>query len=181
MSHRIASHRSATPSEAPQASGPRPRTSPARSALAAPSGSRIHLVISPWMNSSYLLSPALSSSHFAFVNALEAATSSAQLSETCRTEVARIKARLAKGKLPTVRPPLSKSPAPSPLQAHLQLWTRPTSQSTVVEALVILMLIATVRADVTGGRRDDLDFAQIHALNLAEGGKTLQERRKGEF
>lgn len=55
----------------------------------------------------------------------------------------------------------------------------PRAQSFIVEALVILQFIATIRVDGRWKERDELAFALIHALNLAEGGRAIKDRRKG--
>lgn len=51
-----------------------------------------------------------------------------------------------------------------------------SGQSRVAESLIVLLHISVLRTDTS----DDLDFAVVHALHLAESGRTLHERRIGE-
>lgn len=50
------------------------------------------------------------------------------------------------------------------------------SQSRVAESLTVLLHVAVMRTDTS----DDLSFAMIHALQLAETGRTIQDRRIGK-
>jgi hypothetical protein len=52
---------------------------------------------------------------------------------------------------------------------------RSDMQSRIAECLIVLLHITVIRTDVS----DDLNFAMIHALQLAESGGTIQDRRIG--
>lgn len=51
----------------------------------------------------------------------------------------------------------------------------PCGQTKIAEHLIVILHCSMLRHNVD----DDLDFALIPALKLAEGGKTIQERRIG--
>jgi len=49
-------------------------------------------------------------------------------------------------------------------------------QSRVSDSLIVLLHIAMLRHDTT----TDIDFGLVHALHLAESGRTIQEKRIGQ-
>ncbi|CDZ97165.1 Vesicle coat complex AP-1, gamma subunit [Phaffia rhodozyma] len=106
------------------------------------------------MNTSYLLSSALSPAHYAFVHKIEQASSIHQLDLICRNEIDTIRNKVTQRK-------------------------KPLRETSARECLIFMLYIATVQPLATDSTRKNLDFASILALNLAEGGKPASVRRAG--
>jgi hypothetical protein len=55
------------------------------------------------------------------------------------------------------------------------IWTRADLQARLAECTIVLLHIAMIRHDTS----TDMEFALVHALHLAESGRTIQEKRIG--
>jgi hypothetical protein len=133
------------------------------------------------MNTTYLLSSALSTTVYAAVSQIESATSAAEVDAVCRRELDRIRRRLDKGKGRTkdVSPRMPSSPSCS-CRRIIRLSGLPCPmQFDIIEAVVLLLFIENHRTAPVGTR--EVDFALVHALNLAEGGETLKNRSLGVY
>lgn len=135
------------------------------------------------MNTPYLLSSALSSTHYAVVQQVENATSAPEVDAVYRRELDRLQHRLEKGKgrvqdvSSALCAPLSVS-CPDRAPTMLTSTAGPcSSQADIVESLVLLLYLEQHRS--TPVAADAVDFALVPALNLAEGGKTRQSRALG--
>jgi hypothetical protein len=55
------------------------------------------------------------------------------------------------------------------------IWTRADLQALLADSMIVLLHIAMIRHDTS----TDMEFALVHALHLAESGRTMQEKRIG--
>jgi hypothetical protein len=55
------------------------------------------------------------------------------------------------------------------------IWTRADLQALLADSMIVLLHIAMIRHDTS----TDMEFALVHALHLAESGRTIQEKRIG--
>lgn len=106
----------------------------------------------------YLSSAASSRAHHALLVKLDAVTTQQSEDEAVLAEVERCRVFLASG--PSA---VSRTRCPS------------DSKSKIAQTLIILMHCATMAR-----RPLNLDFALVPALQLAESGRTMKERRMGE-
>lgn len=118
------------------------------------------------MDVPFLTSGAMSRAHYALIRRVETATSPSAVDQTVLAEIEAIRARFARGVSNMVR--LSRSVSEQRLT--------PVAQKQTKEYLVLLLYCSMTLQDAEDV---NLDFALAHALNLAEAGETVQNKRIG--
>ena len=119
------------------------------------------------MDVPFVSSGAISRSHYALVRKVETAQTPQQADQYILAEVDSIRSQLHRSTLTAVR---------APFPSYCLLYS-PDAQKQCKECLIIL-LYCTMNVASEGTL--DLDFALRHAVNLAESGSTVQDKRIGE-
>lgn len=121
------------------------------------------------MNVPFYSSGALSHAHYALVKKVESAGTSQAVDEILKAEVATIRDRLSRRSLSSV--------GPNSFLSSVTPLTH-TIQEQCKECLVILLYCCDT-TESPDGIRHLLDFALVHAVNLAVTGRSLEDRRIG--